>query len=237
MASKQWNETAAAENWSHVIFVGFYWVCESVYGCVNKAQSGFTMCDTQQNPHFDKHKLDDAAVLPEVTAHVHSLPGDLMITWIPYYDPFNSVWAPQWRKLGFDLAVLQPHVAYAGSDPSKVFGSNDTGVQFDIIADMVSTSHMGVEMEVAAYTRNNLPPDEESWMANFQLYLQAAKNHSWSTDALKVWYTGSSFLGYWRDTSCYPVATPRCNITDSARRRRLYDEAYWMIQGSWPNPP
>eukprot|EP01043_Picozoa_sp_COSAG02_P029666 COSAG02_NODE_1857_length_10645_cov_24.485302_8_plen_541_part_00 len=94
-------------------------------------------------------------------------------------------------------------------------------------------------MEVASYTRNNLPePDEDSWMYNFELYLQAAKNHSWDTSALKVWFHGGSFLEYWR--GCYPVVTtgPRaCNLTDNARKRYLYDQIYWMIKGSWPLPP
>lgn len=109
----------------------------------------------------------------------------------------------------------------------------------DIIASMVNTSVLGVEMEVASYTRNNLPePDEDSWMYNFELYLQAAKNHSWDTNALKVWFHGGSFLEYWR--GCYPVVTagPRaCNLTDNARKRHLYDQIYWMIKGSWPLPP
>ena len=55
---------------------------------------------------------------------------------------------------------------------------------------MVSASGCGVEMEVASYTRNNLPePDEDSWVYNFELYLQAARNHS-DTNVLKVWFHG-----------------------------------------------
>lgn len=104
---------------------------------------------------------------------------------------------------------------------------------------MVNGSELGVEMEVASYTRNNLPePDEDSWIYNFELYLRAAKNHTWDTGALKVWFHGGSFLEYWR--GCYPVVTtgPRaCNLTDTARRRHLYDQIYWMIKGSWPLPP
>jgi hypothetical protein len=188
-ATQRWNATVVAEGWIHLRFVGFYWVEESVCGCVNHAQTGCTMCDIEGHPEFDKFDIDDAAILPSITAHVHAAPGNLLINWIPYYDLYNSHWAPKWRELGFDLGVLQPHVAYAGSDPSKVYGTNDTTKQFDIIADMVSSAGLGVEMEVASYTRNNLPePDEDSWIYNFQLYCQAARNHSWKTDALKVWF-------------------------------------------------
>eukprot|EP01045_Picozoa_sp_COSAG04_P037941 COSAG04_NODE_9933_length_819_cov_0.965278_1_plen_108_part_00 len=107
--------------------------------------------------------MDDAAIIPQIAKHVHSLPDDLLFTWIPYYDKFNSQWAPQWRSLGFDLAVLQPHVAYAGANPALCFGTNDSQKQFDIVANMVSANKLGVEMEVASYTRNALPePDEDS---------------------------------------------------------------------------
>lgn len=236
LATQQWNATVAAEGWTHLQFVGFYWVEESVCGCVNHAQTGCMMCDTDGHPEFDKFDMDDAAVLPNVTAYVHEAPGNLLINWIPYYDVYNANWAPKWRELGFDLAVLQPHVAYAGADPSKVFGTNDTTKQFGIIADMVSSAGLGVEMEVASYTRNNLPePDEDSWIYNFELYCQAAHNHSWETDALKVWFHAGSFLEYWRD--CAPRPGRDCNATDVARKRQLYDEIYWMIKGSWPQPP
>ena len=81
-------------------------------------------------------------------------------------------------------------MAYAGPDPCKCFGAHDTTRQFEIIADMVSASGCGVEMEVASYTRNNLPePDEDSWVYNFELYLQAARNYS-DTNVLKVWFHG-----------------------------------------------
>ena len=163
LAVQQWKRTAAAEGWTHLRLVGLYYVFESVCGCINAAQTGCIMCDTESDPAFDGVKLDDAAIIPLIAKHVHSLPDDLLFTWIPYYDKFNSQWAPQWRSLGFDLAVLQPHVAYAGANPALCFGTNDSQKQFDIVANMVSGSHLGVEMEVASYTRNALPePDEDS---------------------------------------------------------------------------
>ena len=87
------------------------------------------MCDTEADTQFQGFHIDDAAILPSIATHVHSLPGQLMLNWIPYYDRYNAAWAPRWRSLGFDVAVLQPHVAYAGADPSLCFGTNDTTLQ------------------------------------------------------------------------------------------------------------
>lgn len=128
-AAQQLRRMQVDEGWSHVHFVGFYWVFESVCGCVNHAQTGCTMCDTESDPKFQHHRIDDAAILPSIATHVHSLPGQLLLNWIPYYDRYNAGWVPRWRSLGFDLAVLQPHVAYAGADPSLCFGTNDTTQQ------------------------------------------------------------------------------------------------------------
>ena len=44
-----------------------------------------------------------------------------------------------------------------------------------------------------------------------------------------------SFIEYYRDCGRRPDY--ECNATDVGRKRRLYDEIYWMIKGSWPEPP
>ena len=106
-ASQRFRTTQVDEGWSHVRFVGFYWVFESICGCVNHAQTGCTMCDTEADPQFQGFHIDDAAILPSIATHVHSLPGQLMLNWIPYYDRYNL--------LDDDRYVLHGNVIYAAN--------------------------------------------------------------------------------------------------------------------------
>ena len=54
------------------------------------------MCDTEGDPKFAQFHVDDVAIVPSIAAHVHSLPGNLMLNWIPYYDVYNAEWATKW---------------------------------------------------------------------------------------------------------------------------------------------
>ena len=69
-----------------------------------------------------------------------------------------------------------------GANPALCFGTNDSQKQFDIVANMVSANKLGVEMEVASYTRNALPePDEDSVSAAAPLRLLSKPHESGCT--------------------------------------------------------
>ena len=71
--------------------------------------------------------------------------AEVVFGWIPYFSAENY---DAWQKLGFDFATMQPNFAFR----------NTTTSRFADVANMTSTYHLGVEMELPLAVRNHLLP-------------------------------------------------------------------------------
>ena len=84
LAVEQWKQSALDGGWTHLSLSGFYWVFESVCGCVDQAQTSCTLCDSTGFEVPPSARVDDEAILPAIAADVHSRDDRLIFTWVPY---------------------------------------------------------------------------------------------------------------------------------------------------------
>ncbi len=164
-------------NLTHLRLAGFYWTNESVY---------------VRNP--------GEVQLVQATARlVHAVHGKFY--WIPFY---GAAGYNLWRKLGFDVAMLQPNYAFNGAI---------TRQRFQGVAETAQHYGMGVEMEFPYAALNPASPLGSN---RYLMYQDAALAYGYAKNVPLAWYQNTQSL-----------------LVDYQDQRILYNLVYDFLQGTY----
>eukprot|EP01105_Mastigella_eilhardi_P023776 TRINITY_DN6048_c0_g1_i1.p1 TRINITY_DN6048_c0_g1~~TRINITY_DN6048_c0_g1_i1.p1 ORF type:complete len:233 (-),score=39.50 TRINITY_DN6048_c0_g1_i1:98-796(-) len=109
--------------------------------------------------------------------------------------------------LGFDAVTYQPNYAFNNATIDRFY---------DVVTDACKL-HIGIEMELPLDCTN----PNVNWQQNFNNYLTAASVYRFQTDSLLSFYYGNDFVSMGTTPTTYSY----------------YQQLYWLVRGSYPNPP
>ena len=179
---KLFEERLAKYNFKNIEFAGYYWFNEGVYPNDNEAY-----------------------LVQETSKLVHNRGKDFF--WIPW---FCAPGVPDWKKNGFDVAVMQP---------GYVFDDKVAEGRLDQAADLIRSYGMGIEIEIAGNVLNN-----EILRNRYLEYLAKGAKYGYMKNCVHMYY---------QELNVYFNAA---NSNDE-RVRYLYDATYQFIKGTLPAYP
>jgi len=122
---------------------------------------------------------------------------------------FMAPGVDNWREIGFDVVTMQPNYAFY-----------DCGLdRFERTAEICYQYGMGVEMELPLYGTHN--PRISDWKESFETYMAAGVKYGFMTKAVLTYYYGNAFV----------------TMATTPGLREYYEEIYWFVKGTYPNPP
>ena len=179
---KLFEQTLAKYNFKNIEFAGYYWFNEGVYPNDNEAY-----------------------LVQQTSRLVHNRGKDFF--WIPW---FCAPGVPDWKKNGFDVAVMQP---------GYVFEHKVLPGRLDQAADLIRSYGMGIEIEIAGTSFN-----DEILYNRYLEYLAKGAKYGYMKNCVHMYY---------QELNVYFNAA---NSKD-ARTRYLYDATYQFIKGTLPAYP
>ena len=173
------------KRYPHLYLWGFYWMNEGI-------------------------DARDEGVVRETAALIHRL--GYRFLWIPY---FNAPGIERWRKLDFDLAILQPNFAFMRVAPAALRIPDEN--RLTVTANRCRQLGMGIEMEL-----NEALFSDEAYCVNLQLYLDHGDRDldGYQHDLPRATYQG------------YDTIARLCR-SENPRLRALYDDLYRFHQGKY----
>ncbi|MFQ6096157.1 MAG: DUF4855 domain-containing protein, partial [Armatimonadota bacterium] len=148
----------------------------------------------------------DADLVRQVAQHVHGLGRGFM--WIPY---FNASGTRDWRRLGFDLAILQPNYAFMDR------GGWRDETRLSVAANLARRWGMGIEIEL-----DGRATESRDSLLNLLEYLRhGAPDLDDYGRALRAYYQGHHSI-----SDLYESGLPACNAA--------YDALFNITRGRYP---